>query len=313
MSELNEDTKAADSVKTKTVDIAGIIAKMQGMSHDDVTKLAETINQYNGGAAAKDVPNGQDEANRKTVAMKTIKEDLQKIFGSDEEELTEEFLDNAATLFESAVNLRVSEIEGEMLKEAAQIVEETIAEREEEILESLDDYLEAAINEWISENKVEIESTIVMEQYKSFIEGLRDLFESHDIDVPEESLDIVSALEEENEELKAKLNEALNDLIEKEKVIEEAEREFAFDQISEGLALTEAEKFRVLVENVEYSDLDDFKKKSLLIREKHFGKTTITESLNEEVNPEAVFEEPAAITNSAMKKYSDAIKKSVKR
>jgi hypothetical protein len=311
--EVLDETAAADSIKTKTVSISDMIKRMQGMSHDDITKLSEVINQFgaNGAEASKGVDGGAAASNLKTISTKTIKEDLAAIFGDDSKELTEGFLDDTATLFESALSLRVAEIEEKMFEEAAEILESMIEEKMSEITEALDTYLEEAVDAWVNENELAIESSIKTAQHESFMEGLKTLFLEHDVEIPEESLDLVEELSGEVEDLKGQLNEALNKLIEKDKALEESTKEKAIDELVEGMVLTDAEKLRTLVEDIETSDIEDFKNKARVIKEHHFKKTSAP--LTEEVEGEVISEEKKQESSDSMDRYRAAISESVKK
>ena len=309
-----DETAAADSIKTKTASISSIVSKMQGLSHDDITKLSEVINQYgtNGQDADKGLPGGANAAsNVKTISTKTIKEDLMSIFGKDEmlKEDAGKFMDDLVVLFESALNIRTAEIEERLLDEAADVLSEMVEERVAELTEGLDDYLDEAVNEWIAENELAIESSVKINQFESFMEGLRDLFEAHDIDVPEESLDIVEELSTENEELRALANELIDENTALQKVNESMACSDIVDGLAEGMVLTDAEKLKMLVEDIEYTDLEDFERKAKILKEHHFSKAAGDSLLNEEV---VVNETAAPVKRGETASYAKFISTSVK-
>ena len=309
--ELVEGTPAADSIKTKTGNLAAIIAKMQGMSHDDITKFSEVIKQVGSedNLGAKDM----SAQNRASVAMKTVKEDLASIFGDDNEKVSAEFLDEIATLFEAALNVRVALIQEELFEEAAEVVEEEVEARMEALTEDLDDYLDSVITEWKEENALAIESSLRLEQMESFFGGLKDLYEDHNIEIPEEEANIVEGLVEEVDELKERLNEALNKNLEYEEILEQAHLEQVFDDVSEGLAATQVEKFRTLVEGLNFSDLEDYKKKVSLVKEANFKGTSAPK--NNSLNEEVILEEaPKKVSNGdPVNAYAAAITRNLRK
>jgi transcriptional accessory protein Tex/SPT6 len=67
----------------------------------------------------------------------------------------------------------------------------------EEIIENLDSYLDYVVETWMKENELAIESGIKVEMAESFMSGLKSLFEEHNVQIDEETVDVVSALEEE--------------------------------------------------------------------------------------------------------------------
>lgn len=309
-----QETAALDSVKTKTVSVAEIIKKMEGASGEDITKLKDVLGQI--GNEANNLPARANAAANK-ASVKMTKEDLATIFGDSLNEQSEDFLEQISTLFEAAVAIRVAEVREEIMEEAAQLMEEELAEIEGQLLESLDQYLDEAVTEWLKENELAIESTVKVEQFESLVEGIRELFLDHDIDIPEESLDLVDQLSEQNEKLKEELNEALNAKLELEEIVSEARKEMAFDEESEGLAATQVEKLRTLSEGISFVDMDDYRKKVALIREAHFGNAknldTNTNSLNEDVTLETQVHQEEKKVNPAMANYVNAISSTIKR
>ena len=159
---------------------------------------------------------------KKMKEMKGMKEDMEALFSG--ENLSSEFQAKAAAIFESAVIARavtvVEEMEAEILASAEETVEEIKAELEEQV----DAYLNYMVEEWVNENAVAIESGLKSEIVEDFMAGLKNLFVEHYIDVPEEKVDVLEAIAEENAELEAKLNEALNKNIELSQAIVESRK-----------------------------------------------------------------------------------------
>ena len=136
--------------------------------------------------------------------------DIQAIAG---EELSEDFKEKAKGIFEAAVkskvveevNKRVTQIEEEYLEE----IEQSTKNFQAEMVEKVDNYLNYVVEEWMKENELAIEKGIRNELTEDFMNGLRNLFKEHYIDVPEEKIDIVDDLFEKVEELEDKLNEQI--------------------------------------------------------------------------------------------------------
>lgn len=315
-----EETAALDTIKPKSVHMADIIKKMSGMNNDDITKLAGILNQI--GHEADKLPAGANAAaNKNSVAAKgsavagshtigAVKEDLAAMFGEDTSELSEDFMNKTTTLFEAAVNLRVDVIREEVYEEASAIVEEMVNERVEEITEQLDKYLESVVDKWLEENAIAVETSIRTVKAEAFLEDLSALFEEHNITIPEESTDIVESLMGEVEELKGRLNEALEANIENAKLIEQAERDEVFDEIAEGLTDTQAEKLRTLVEGLEAGDLDEYRTKVTVVKEQHF-KEVKTSNIGNEIDSIDPAPQPKKLDGD-MARYSEAISKVIK-
>ena len=148
--------------------------------------------------------------------------------------------------------------------------------------------------------------------FEDFLSGLKALFETHNISVPEEKIDIaeqaVSELEEVNTQLdslmteNAKLVEEINSL-KKSKIVSEAVA---------GLTLTDSELLVSLSESVEFTTEEEFRKKLDILREAHCNKkeTTETKVVMEDVVAPSVVEETNV--DPTMKRYLEVISRTSK-
>jgi len=198
-----------------------------------------------------------------------VKEDVDAMFEG--QELSEEFKDNVATLFEAAVNARII-AETAALEEAyAETLEEEISEFKEQITSKIDTYLDYVVEEWMKENQVAIESTLRNEIMEEFIEGLKNLFAEHYIDVPQEKIEVIESLADKVEELETKLDETISENVELRSALTESFANDIFEELSADLALTQQEKFKALAEGIEFDgDLDVYTKKLKIIKENYF-------------------------------------------
>lgn len=320
---LDEETAAQASIKTKSMDMAKIMSQMAGMSHNDITKLADILNQV--GHEADKLPdranatsnrNSVDAvADAKKATMFSVKEDLKELFAG-QENLAEDFVNNIETLFEAAVNMRVALETEVIMEDQASIVEELVEERMADIEEKLDDYLKYVVEEWKEENALAIESGIRMNQMEAFMNDLYDLLAEHNIELPEDKVDVVEELMAEIDGLKQELNDQIEKNIENQKLIDDANREAAFDEVTEGLAATQIEKLRTLSEGIDFSDIDEFKKKVTTIRDHHF-KEAKSSNLSEQIDnsDKNNIEDKKAVStaeNPQMKDYVQGIRDSLK-
>ena len=123
------------------------------------------------------------------------------------EELTEEFKTKAATIFEAAVMSRVTAEVARLEEEFEAKVATTVAEQIEGIVEQVDGYLGYIAEQWMAQNEIALERGVKNEILESFVSGMKDLFEEHYIDIPEEKYDLLGEMEETISELEEKLNE----------------------------------------------------------------------------------------------------------
>ena len=270
---------------------------------------------------------GKDKKNKASISMKSsdasgkiekpkmtaTAEHMEALFNG--EDLSEEFKDKATTIFEAAVNDALGRY-SEALEEAyeAQLME-TAATIEENLTDSLNDYLDYVVENWIQENEVAIERGIRAEVAESFMSGLRDLFANHYIDIPEEKFDVVEGLVNDIEELQNELNEE----IERNMAIREANEslacELTFRDMTEGMVDTDIEKLRSLSEGIEFDNAEQFADKLEVLRENYFKKVNggsevsfITEE-TEEDGDNTITEE----ISGPMSYYAQAISRTVKK
>ena len=193
-----------------------------------------------------------------------------------EADLSEEFKQKAATVFEAAIKSKVAEIEEYLEADYNKKFEEETSKNKAELVEKVDSYLNYVVEEWMKENELALERGIKGEIAEDFISGLKKLFEDHYIDVPDEKYNVLEDQASKIEDLEKKLNETIekNVGLKKQNSVFEAKQiiaEQAYD-----LADTSKEKFFKLTEEIEYSDAEDFKNKVATIKESYFGKKSET-------------------------------------
>lgn len=207
-------------------------------------------------------------------------EDLEEDFAADlvtlfdgNENLTEDFRNKASSLFEAMVVARVSNevslIEDRLVEEAAELMEEY----KSELVEKVDSYLGYVIENWIQENQLAVENGLRTDIAEDFIEGLKTLFAEHYVDVPEDKYDVLGEMQLQIEEISSKLDEAIAANVELHDANLHLNKESVLSVVAEGLAKTDAEKFKSLVADVEFENADIFEEKLNVIKENYFPKT----------------------------------------
>ena len=199
-----------------------------------------------------------------------------------DEGLTEDFKTKAAGIFEAVVAARVSELREQIENEAADLAAEAFAEQTESLVALLDDYLNEAVATWLEQNEVAVEQGLRTEVTEGFIDGLRNLFAESFIDVPEDRYDLVGELQNEVETVSEQL--AVQEEI-TENVLAELhmlQREQIVSLVSEGMAMTQADRFKDLTEDVTFEDAETFTSKVKAIRENFFSKTPKKDEVLEE-------------------------------
>ena len=215
----------------------------------------------------EDLEDGEDEDLEEDFAA-----DLASLFDGNEN-LTEDFRSKASSLFEAMVVARVSNevglIEDRLVSEAAELMEEY----KSELVEKVDSYLGYVIENWIQENQLAVENGLRTDIAEDFIEGLKTLFAEHYVDVPEDKYDVLGEMQSQIEDISSKLDEAIAANVELHNANIELNKESVLSVVAEGLAKTDAEKFKSLVADVEFENAEIFEEKLNVIKENYFPKT----------------------------------------
>jgi len=303
--ELKENKKATKAqhleniAKMKKADIEEMIA-----AH--ASKLEEAENAETEEALQK-LESAKAEIEDKIKNI-SVKEDVEALVNADDS-LSEEFKVKAATIFEAAVKSRVrSEIEriDDELNTEKDVAIESI---KEELSEKVDTYLNYVVEEWTKENELAIERGLKGEIAEDFISGLKQLFEDHYIDVPDEKYDVLEAQSEKISELEGRLNEEMQKNIDLSTDKSELVREQVISEVSEDLADTEIEKFKSLTEDLAFADEESFRDKLNTLKDNYFPRTVVDQSLDDEDGSTA---QDTVDTTDAMKTYMSAISRNHK-
>ena len=222
------------------------------------------------------------------------------------EDLSEEFRQKAATIFEAAVTARVND-EVKALQEA---FEATLTEEVEsiktELAEKVDDYLSYVAQQWMEENALAVEHGINIEMAESFFSGLKSLFMEHNFEVPEEKFNVLDGMVEELDEMEAKLNEQIDTNIQLNKQLGDYMKMEIVVECAAGLSETQKEKLASLAEGVEFETEEDFRKKVETIKESYFTRKVTEKSADPTEDKGVPLVEDTASTS--MSRYVDALK-----
>ena len=235
-----------------------------------------------------------------------VKDDIDALVG--DADLSEEFKQKAATIFEAAITSKVNAEKERLQSEYDTKFEEEISKSKSELTEKVDSYLNYVVEEWMKENKLALERGIKGEIAEDFISGLKKLFEDHYIDVPDEKYDVLEDQASKIDDLEKKLNEEIEKNVEMNKVNGSYKRQEIIDEHSKDLADTAKEKFDSLVEGVEYSSEEDFAQKVKTIKESYFEQKA-EKSASADIDDVAEGDESNADLSDAMAAYTNAISK----
>ncbi len=309
--DLEGDELAEGKKLTKTQHLENIAkmkkADIEEMLATHASKLEETDNAETE-EALKRLEDAKSDIEEKIKNI-SVKEDVEALVEG--EELSEAFKEKAAHIFEAAVKSKIrSEVE--------RIIDETKTEKDQEIeifveemTEKVDNYLNYVVNEWTKENELAIERGLKGEIAEDFISGLKQLFEDHYIDVPDEKYDVLEAQSERISELEEKLNETIQKNVKFKTSNNDLVREQVISEVSEDLVNTEAEKFKSLIQDVEFGDEDSFREKLDTLKENYFPR--VNKSSDVTIDYEDGGTAQDIDTTDAMKSYMSAISRNKAR
>ena len=309
--------------RTKMEMLKAMYSEMENMKAKDLkAQYGKIMSAMHPEAAHEDVDEEAAAELKKLEAAKAeieekiktinIKEDVAALVEG--EDLSEDFKDKAATIFEAAVKSKTREEIARLYQATVDEFDTKLEEAKDEMTDKIDTYLNYVVEEWTKENELAIERGLKGEIAEDFISGLKQLFEDHYIDVPDEKYDVLGAQSDKIAELEEKVNEVLEQNIALKDKNGSLVREHVVVEVSEDLTDTEVEKFKSLVEDVDFVDEESFRSKLDTIKENYFPKVR-EEVVTEQVIDNEVAEGAAKDidVSDSMAKYMTAITKTKAR
>lgn len=271
----------------------GVISPM-----DQTGKLygPDYMTSYNTAAAEK-MQHGEK---FKTSTVQESVLDIKDIL-SGNDQLSEEFKDKAAIIFNTAVKMQVEAISTKLeeqfneKKSALESSHEELAKNlqekferelteacqkfEETLSEKIDGYFGALSEEWMHENELALEGGIQAELVESFISGMRGLFEQHYVEMPEEKRDLLSEATAKAAELEKSLAALMAESTEAKTALAQLQREKIIAESAHGMTELDASRFKTLMEDFDFDGEESFSKKAQTVKESFFKtKAALTES-----------------------------------
>ena len=314
---IEESHHEEEMPKTKAGMINAMKDMMMGMHKEKKDVIKATFDAMKAGyhemAHGNKEESAEDKAKKEAVEKRVkdinVKEHVDALMNG-EGDLSEEFKRKAATVFEAAVKSKVREEVERLEEDYRKDLDENMVKTQEELTEKVDNYLNYVVEEWTKENELAIERGLKGEIAEDFISGLKQLFEDHYIDVPDEKYDVLEAQSQKISELEAKLNEEVEKNISFKNNNAKLVREQVISQCTGDLTEVEIEKFKSLTEDVDFTDEDSFRSKLDTLKESYFpkNKPTVTETTDDVETGNA----QDIDTTGTMSAYMKAIGKGVK-
>ena len=235
-----------------------------------------------------------------------IEADVNALLGG--EELSEEFKEKAKTVFEAALNSKVAELKEDLQAKYDEKLAEEVETSKAALAERVDQYLEYVAEEWFVENELAIEHGLKTEMTESFLGGMKNLFEEHYVQIPDDKYDVLESMVEKLDDMETKLNEQIEKNVSLNSRLAESVADGILDQVSDGLAATQKEKLASLAESVEFESDEEYREKLETLKESYFphkgAPTAKTENLSEGVDSAEGLETHSASMASYLKTLS---------
>lgn len=240
-----------------------------------------------------------------------IQEDIDALLTG--EELSEEFKEKTATVFEAAVLNRVK-LEAAKLEEKYEaVITARVDEEVKGLVEDINGFLSLMAEQWKKDNEVALEQSIKTDITETFITGLKTLFTESYIDIPEDKYDVMADLQEQLTKVASQLNEAVSTNVDLLKTINESKRAELVNKLAEGLTDVDVEKFQSLTEELNFNDAESFEKKLTAIRESYFKTPAAQKAIVESVVTDAIIDEVVTPAGKRVDPMVAAIAESINR
>jgi hypothetical protein len=271
------------SINSKTELMGALVPWISQMSKDDIVKLFQaSMAQFGQGNFPGTKETDKSGFNQATIKAKgsplgMVKEDLLEVFATDDT-LSEEFKEKAALIFESALNLKYSEVTTKLEEEYEEKLIEEVTKIREDLIDKVNDYLDFSVEKWVKDNSLVIDTSLRNEITEEFIQKLKTLFVESYIEIPEEKRDLLKEKEEELVVAKEELANIIKDVSDLKEEINVFKAEKIKAEITKTLTATQIEKFNTLSESIDFTTEEEFSKKLNTIKEAHFA--VISENKN---------------------------------
>jgi hypothetical protein len=270
---MSEDYEQLDELSKKTLGSYVKKASNKLMTHGTNAMTSVARNDFaNADYHSKGIV--KRKAGINTAVNKLTKEDIDADVDAlmNGENLTEEFREKATAIFEAAVMSRVTQEVETLEEEFQERLVEYYEGAKEEIVEKVDGYLNYVVEQWMNDNELAVTTGIKNDILEGFVSGMKNLFQEHYIEVPDEKLDLVAELQESVAKLESKLDESLESNVTMSKYINYVERNTITEEFCKSMTDTEVEKFKSLAEELSFEDTDTYSSKLQIIKENYFGK-----------------------------------------
>jgi len=313
---VNKGAAAAEAVSDEVEEGQEVVAEEPAQEEEVVAEEPESILRKKMADAIKESEETTEEeevvAEQEEVIEVNIEDDINALIAG--EELSEDFQEKAKTIFEAAINSKISIIKEDLEKEYAKVLQEEIDSTKIQLTERVDSYLEYVAGEWLEENSLAVEQGLKAEMSESFLTGMKSLFEEHYVSIPDDKYDVLESMVNKLDDMEEKLNEQIDKNVGLTKRLAESKSDGILSDVSEGLAVTQKDKLASLAESVEFESESDYREKLVTLRNSYFPTRQVasTQSDDSEMLSEES-KEPAAEATGTMANYLTTLQRITKK
>jgi len=308
---------APAGMKEEEAEVEGeVVAEQPAQEEEVVAEEPESILRKKMADAIKESEETTEEeevvAEQEEVIEVNVEDDINALIAG--EELSEDFQEKARTIFEAAINSKVSVIKEDLEKEYAKVLQEEIDSTKIQLTERVDSYLEYVAGEWLEENSLAVEQGLKAEMSESFLTGMKSLFEEHYVSIPEDKYDVLESMVNKLDDMEEKLNEQIDKNVNLTKRLAESKSDGILSDVSEGLAVTQKDKLASLAESVEFESESDYREKLVTLRNSYFPTRQVASTPSDD--SEMLSEEssaPEVKSTGTMDNYLSALQRITKK
>jgi len=312
---VNKGAAAAEAVSDEVEEGQEVVAEEPAQEEEVVAEEPESILRKKMANAIRESEETKEEeevvAEQEEVIEVNVEDDINALIAG--EELSEDFQEKARTIFEAAINSKVSIIKEDLEKEYAKVLQEEIDSTKIQLTERVDSYLEYVANEWLEENSLAVEQGLKAEMSESFLTGMKSLFEEHYVSIPEDKYDVLESMVNKLDDMEEKLNEQIDKNVNLTKRLSESKSDGILSDVSEGLAVTQKDKLASLAESVEFESETDYREKLVTLRNSYFPTRQVASTQSEDSEMLSESKETVARPTGSMDNYLTALQRITKK
>lgn len=313
-----EDSEKVDESLTKAEIARNIVEFLKSSDEETVEETYNSIIEAKTKEEKEDEEDDEDEDDEEEVKESSeidsdlvemeIEDDLSKI--SEALDLSEENSEKARTIFKAAVSSKVAEIKEELETTYSENLKTSIESVKGDLTEAVDKYLSYCAEEWTKENELAIERGLRSEMTENFIEGMKNLFVEHYVEIPEDKYNVIDELANRLDEMEEKLDNEVSKNMEVVAENDQLKRGAVISEACKDLTESQTEKMVSLAEGVDFVSAEDFSDKVEELKNAYFPKEeNIAEETVVEEGTGDFSEENETRIDPTMNQYASAISK----